>query len=210
MSATASRFTALGFVAGLLAAATLVQAAPDGRREFTSGAHFYKRVLTNTNPLTTTTTVFRPVPGLTTRVPVPPRSRVLININFDAESACYGAPGQNWCELRIMVDGVEANPMASTFGPDTFAFDSTDNGTEGSGSWESHAFSRHTCYENTTSTTRFATVRVDWRVTNFGGVPTFWLDDTSLVVELARGCTLVESSSVPARAADLPPTPTQQ
>ncbi|WP_157271219.1 hypothetical protein [Azohydromonas aeria] len=210
--ASASRRTTatLGLLAALLGVTAVAHAAPDGRREFTGGAHFYKRVLTNTNPLTTTTTVFRTVPGLTTRVPVPPNSRVLVNVGFDAESRCSGGTGQNWCELRVVIDGAEGNPRASTYGPDTFAFDSTDGGSETLGSWESHAFSRHACVVNTTSTTRLVPVRVDWRVTSFGGAPTLWLDDTSLVVELSRGCALVEQESAPARAPDLPASPTQE
>ncbi|GAA1794308.1 hypothetical protein GCM10009682_15120 [Luedemannella flava] len=55
---------------------------------------------------------------------------------FSAESACYGAAGT--CQVRILVDGVEANPVA----PNDFAFDSTDGGTETSSSWESHSVQR--------------------------------------------------------------------
>lgn len=211
-AASASRRSAaaLGLLAGLLGVSAVSHAAPDGRREFTGGAHFYKRVLTNTNPLSTTTTVFRTVPGLTTRVPVPPYSRVLVNVGFDAESSCTGGTGQNWCELRIVIDGAEGNPRASTYGPDTFAFDSTNTGNETTASWASHAFSRHACVVNGTGSTRFVSVWVDWKVTDFGGPATLWLDDTSLVVELSRGCALVERESAPARTPDLPASPTQQ
>lgn len=56
--------------------------------------------------------------------------------NFSAEVACYNGVG--WCSARILVDGVEADPVAGL----DFAFDSTDNGTESFLSWESHAMQR--------------------------------------------------------------------
>lgn len=55
---------------------------------------------------------------------------------FSGESACYGAAG--WCSVRILVDGVEADPVVGT----DFSFNSTDNGTETSSSWESHSIQR--------------------------------------------------------------------
>jgi len=40
------------------------------------------------------------------------------------------------------------------------------------------------------------TVAVNWKVTNFSGTPPlFWVDDSALVVEMARGCSV---SSKPA------------
>ena len=55
---------------------------------------------------------------------------------FTAESACFG--GSGWCSARILVDGVEADPVAGT----DFAFDSTDSNRETSSSWESHSMER--------------------------------------------------------------------
>lgn len=181
----------------LAALSGAAHAAPDGIRTFNGGAHFFKRVVTNTNPLQTNTTVFVPVPNATTVVPVPANTAVLVNVSFDAETRCMGGGAiTNWCELQVLVGGVEANPMASTFGPDTFAMDSTDSGTEGIGSWESHAFSRHICFTNSSAVPVNLPVVVRWRVTNFGAplvaAPLFWVDDSSLVVELARGCQMSE------------------
>jgi hypothetical protein len=62
---------------------------------------------------------------------------------FTAESACYGTPG-GYCPVRIVYKNIstgavtEFNPVVGT----DFAFDSNDNGTESSASWESHAMSR--------------------------------------------------------------------
>jgi hypothetical protein len=92
-----------------------------------------------------------------------------------------------------MVDGAEAAPAASSFPTDTYAFDSTDRGTETSASWESHAMDRHRCiFNGNGNATKNVPIEVEWNVTNFdGGVaPRFWLDDWSLTVELAKGCRL--------------------
>lgn len=180
---------------------------------FTSGAHFYKRVVTDSISRTTSSETFLPLPNAATTVFIQPNQEVLVNANFDAESRCSeaGGPGSGfvWCELRIMIGGVEGSPQAS-LSPDTFAFDSTNDGADGIGSWESHAMSRHRCIRNTTSAVMAVPVRVDWKITNNGGVgtPEFWIDDSSLVVELARGCSAQNVSAAP--AADLNASVTNQ
>ena len=55
---------------------------------------------------------------------------------FSAESACYNGVG--YCSVRILVDGVEAEPVVGT----DFAFDSTDANRETASSWESHSMQR--------------------------------------------------------------------
>lgn len=168
--------------------------ATDSIEVFTSGAHFYKRAVTNTNPLTTSSTAFVALPGATTVVTVPPQSAVLVNVDFTAETRCSGGGANpNWCETAILIGGVEGSPQASSFGPDTFAMDSTDNGQESGRSWEAHAMSRHRCVTNNTNQPMPLPVSVQWKVTNFGAAggalpPEFWVDDSSLVVQLARGC----------------------
>lgn len=161
-------------------------------RIYRSGAHFSKTVVTSTKPRTTSSANFINLPGARTRVYVPPRSRVLVNTSFAAESRCSepDSTQPNWCETRILVNGVEASPAASSFQPDTFAFDSTDAGTESSSSWEAHAMDRHTCVINHSPIGKYIPVQVQWKVTDFGsdGGPNFWLDDWSLKIELARGC----------------------
>jgi len=159
----------------------------------TSGAHFFKEALTSTKPQTTTSEKFIPLLGAKTTVYVKPGLDVLVNVAFTAESRCNepDSSASNWCEVRILVDGVEAAPAASSFPPDTYAFDSTDSGTEGVGSWESHAMDRHQCVFNANGTTvKPVPIEVQWKVTNFDGAipPNFWLDDWSLTVELAKGC----------------------
>lgn len=160
---------------------------------YTAGAHYFKKAVTSTKPRTTSSEHFIPFPGAKTEVVIPAGTNALVNVAFTAESRCneIHSNSQNWCEVRIMVDGVEASPAASSFPPDTYAFDSTDSGTETTASWESHAMDRHQCVRNQHGNTRkVVPVAVHWKVTNFdgGNAPNFWLDDWSLTVELARGC----------------------
>ena len=63
----------------------------------------------------------------------------VIVARFGAESACYGGVG--WCAARILVDGNEANPVSAP-AADDFAFDSTENNTATSQSYESHSMER--------------------------------------------------------------------
>jgi hypothetical protein len=159
---------------------------------YNSGAHFSKTVVTSTKPRTTSTEKFVDLPGARTHVYLPANVDALVNVAFTAESRCNEpkSSAPDWCELRILVDGVEAAPAASSFPPDTFAFDSTDAGTETVSSWEAHAMDRHRCVRNPSTTPKRVPVQVQWKVTNFdgGNAPDFWLDDWSLTIELARGC----------------------
>lgn len=61
-----------------------------------------------------------------------------ILVRFSAESHCSGIAGSGWCSVRILVDGVEADPAADA----DFAFDSTENGTKPSASWVSASMER--------------------------------------------------------------------
>jgi hypothetical protein len=143
---------------------------------------------------------------------VPPQTEVLINVGFSAETACYGGDViDNWCEAAITIGGTEGHPMASTYGPDTFAMASTDRGSATAGSWESHAFTRHRCMRNTTNAPLAVPVAVNWKVTNFAGMPpTFWVDDSALVVEMARGCSESQAPDGGRRGAYQPPASGQR
>lgn len=175
----------------------------DGIETFTSGASFFKRVVTNTNPQTTSSTAFADVPGATTTVFVPPQTTALIGVGFDAETRCSGTVGaMDWCEARILINGEEGSPQASVHGPDTLALDSTNAGGDGTGSWESHGFSRHRCIRNASATPLTVRVQVQWKVTQFGATPPeFWLDDSTLAVQMSRDCTVVQATSGGADAA---------
>jgi hypothetical protein len=115
-------------------------------------------------------------------------------VRFTAESRCSEPGGfGDWCEVRVLINGVEAEPAASSFPPDTFAFDSPDNTGFNQGetvnSWEGHAMDRHLCVRNDTLKTIWVPVQVQWKVTNLAPPaqtrPSFWIDDWSLTVEAA-------------------------
>lgn len=166
----------------------------DGVETFTSGGSFFKRVVTNTNPQTTSTTVFQDLPSAGTTIFVPPQTSVLVSARFDAEARCSSNTGnaaQDWCEAQILIGGVEGSPQASTFGPDTYALKSTNAGAETTASWAAQSFSRHRCIRNTSTAPMAVNVKVQWKVTNFGGsAPEFWADDSALAIDMSRDCTV--------------------
>jgi hypothetical protein len=105
-----------------------------------------------------------------------------LDMRFSGESTCYGGGNDfAWCSLRILVDGVEANPVVGI----DFAFDSTNEGRETGNSWESHAIER---YSNCLQPGQHI-VTVEWASRDFNAAPpTFRLDDWTLAVERVRGC----------------------
>jgi hypothetical protein len=162
---------------------------------FTAFQHFFKRVLTQDaamvlNPGPIGADGFSAYLNLPTAGPgdgaigVIAGPATLINVRFSAESQCAdGGADFGWCGMRILIGGVEGEPA-----PADFAFDSTNNGAEGTGSWEGHAFDRHRCIRNPTGAVQTIPVQVQWRVfagVNPATVPEFRLDDWSLVIESA-------------------------
>ncbi len=188
---------------------------------FTSGTTFFKRVVTNTsvNQLSTSvagSTTFADVPGTLTTVFVPAGSAVLVSVNFDAEARCNGgnkgtaaASGDpNWCELMVMIGGVEGSPQASTTNlGDTYSFAATDSGEATFASWRGHALSRHRCIRNTSAAPLAVQVSMQWKIVNFSPATApatdFWLDDSAMVVQMSSGCTV---SALPSAADGLAPT----
>ena len=172
---------------------------PQTVRVFTGQQHFFKVVLTEDAASTLVPgplagdgfSAYLNVPGAgpaNGSVAVVAGQASLINVRFTAESQCAGGGDEpGWCGVRILVDGVEAQPA-----PADFAFDSTNNGADGLTSWEGHAMERHLCVANPTGAVRTVPVQVQWRV--FAGAdgvaPQFRLDDWSLAIEsaLASSC----------------------
>jgi hypothetical protein len=175
---------------------------------FTSGTTFFKRVVTNTsvNVLSTSqpaASTFADVPGTLTTVFVPAGSAVLVSVNFDAEARCSGgnkasatvSGDPNWCELMVMIGGVEGSPQASTTSlGDTYSFAATDSGEATFASWRGHAMSRHRCIRNTSAAPLAVPVSVQWKIVNFSPATApatdFWLDDSAMVVQMSSGCTV--------------------
>jgi hypothetical protein len=175
---------------------------------FTSGAAFFKRVITNTSVNVTSATTFADVPGTLTTIFVPPLTTVLVSVDYNAEAACYGggANNPNWCELMVMIGGVEGSPQASTTSlGDTYAFASTDNGAASVDSWRAHAMSRHRCIRNTSTAPLAVPVSMQWKVLQFGAdTSQFWLDDSAMVIQMSRDCLV---SAPPAAASVSPSAP---
>jgi hypothetical protein len=88
-----------------------------------------------------------------------------VDARFTAESSCSGA-GTGWCSVRILIDGVEAEPVSGT----DFAFDDAGAST----AFESHSVER--VRSVTTSGTHTVTVQAASVLTALS----FRLDDWTL------------------------------
>ncbi len=180
----------------LLGLAFLPRAAAQSTDYF-SQVPFLQRVLTGTDSQSNFSAGYQEF--VSTTIPVPAGFTVLLSATFTAESRCVesGADTGNWCSMQILIDGEEAFPQATQVELD-FAFDSTDRGNNSSGSFESHSFSRHRCYTNSTSITQQVPVVVEWGVTNLsgGGSPSFWIDDWTLVIQESQNCFEVTESTL--------------
>lgn len=137
-------------------------------------------VVTQRHDTTTTSTTFANVPGMVTSITVPAHRRACLLMRFSAETQCTTrSQTHGWCIVRILVNGVEANPAEGT----DFAFDSTYNGTAVDDAWQSNAMDRSIgplppgAY----------TVVVQWAThPTSPGTITAWLGETNLTVEQAE------------------------
>ena len=84
--------------------------------------------------------------------------------------------------VRILVNGVEMDPAAGT----NFAIDSPNAGGDGNRAWEGHFMER---FSKCLPAGNYV-VQVQWASRQIGAaaVPTFQLDDYSLVAEQINGC----------------------
>ncbi|MEX2464592.1 MAG: hypothetical protein WD428_01830, partial [Gaiellaceae bacterium] len=116
---------------------------------------------------------FVDLPGASTTIVVPRRTRALVLARFTGESQCDGGVLGTACSLRMVIGAGEGGPSAGL----DFAFD-TDPAGGGDGA-ESHAAERAWALRAGTYT-----VRAQWAVT--GAATTFTLDDWIFVVERVR------------------------
>jgi hypothetical protein len=214
-----SRYLRAALTATALAAAAASSHA--AVESFTSGAAFFKRVITNTSVATISTSApsaltFADVPNTLTTIFVPPQTAVLVSVNFDAEARCNGgnkasasvSGDPNWCELMVMIGGVEGSPQASTTSlGDTYSFAATDSGEATFASWRGHAMSRHRCVRNASNAPLPVAVSVQWKIVNFSPATApateFWLDDSAMVIQMSRDCVV---QAVPTAASNGPET----
>jgi hypothetical protein len=131
------------------------------------------KVVVEAQPNSTSSTTFVDLPGATTTIVVPRRTRALVLARFTGESTCDGGAPGNVCSLRMVIGAGEGGPSAGL----DFAFDS--DPTAGGDGPESHAAERAWALRAGTYT-----VRVQWAVT--AAATTFTLDDWTLVVERIR------------------------
>jgi hypothetical protein len=123
--------------------------------------------------VSTTSTAYVDLAGSTETVVVPAGETARIYAVFSAESVCSGGGGNpRYCGVRILVDGNELSPAVGN----DFAFDSTDNGDEGTASYEAHAITRN----SDTLAAGNHQIKVQIRTTN--AATTFRIDDWSLFI----------------------------
>jgi len=130
------------------------------------------KVASGTGATTTSSTTFVDVPGATLNITVPAGQTMLIVAEFTAESSCSGGGAGEWCSLKTVIGGTDGTPDVDG----DFAYDSTDDGNNTGGSWESHSFTRY----RTLGEGNY-TVTVQRSVTN--AAVSFRLDDWTLVVQ---------------------------
>jgi hypothetical protein len=109
--------------------------------------------------------------GLSASVTIPEGHTGVIELQFTAETACSNGGAGGWCQISLLRDG-------AVVGPADQAFDSSDNASEGSNSYESHAMSRVT--EELPAGTYVFTATSSLGNSN----PTFRVDDMVLTAEV--------------------------
>jgi hypothetical protein len=129
---------------------------------------------TGATAVSTTSTSYVNVAGAAETIVVPAGETARIYAIFSAESFCTGGTN-DFCGVRITVDGNELNPAVGT----DFAFDSTDDGDEGTSSWESHAIAR----SSEILAAGNHPVQVQFRATTGA---TLRLDDWALVIQRTK------------------------
>jgi hypothetical protein len=141
-------------------------------------------VRSNTEVLDQSPNSFSDITGASTNISIPATwSKGLILARFSAESRCVGASGvRGWCSVRLVLVNRATGQQVQLAPEDTdnsFAFDSTNSGAEGSQSWESHSMDRSLSVAPGNYTVKAL-------FTPFDGANFFSVDDWSLTVERAR------------------------
>ncbi len=117
----------------------MIGAAADGSITCGSDPYITMSTVPDPNVLANsfTGTTYNALTGAQLQIVLPQTMDIGLQITFSAESACYGGAAASYCGVRILVNGVEAQPTGTGF-----AFDSTSAGAETSQSWESHSMTR--------------------------------------------------------------------
>jgi hypothetical protein len=132
--------------------------------------------ITESSSSSTTSTSYTNIPNAAATVNVPGSHVAMLLIRFSGESICSmtTATTEEWCSVRLTVDGLEQAPISGN----DYAFDSpgASGGAGNPDQWESHAMER--AYKVGGGS---HTVRAQFRVTT--STVAFGLDDWNLTVE---------------------------
>lgn len=114
-------------------------AATDCRRLSAANGAGQDILLTTATPHTYSGTAWQNVQCTATTFRLKAGERALVVSNVSAETDCNGTTPTNgqWCEARVLLNGVEGSPIAAE--PHSFAFDSVAGGSQ---NWQAHAFNR--------------------------------------------------------------------
>ncbi len=167
---TAIAATVLGLGLALQGAMALVDS-PTAQRRNAKGLSRVQ-VVTDATQQTTTSTTWVDVPGATATFTHPKKQKTLILATFSGPSMCTGGAGE--CKVKILINGLEAEPATT----DGSIFDDAIAGHDDG--WESHSLQR----TRGTLRDKTYTIQVQWRVTD--AATTFALDDWTLTAERVR------------------------
>lgn len=131
------------------------------------GAPTQVHVANNSADVRSTSTTLTTIPGMSVTFTVGHRALVLMH--FTDEAGCAGPTGGQWCDVEILVDGVEAAPGAGT----DYAIDTSDG--SGAFKWIGGALNRNKIVAAGTHTVRVVFAPV------FSG-DTAWSGENSLEV----------------------------
>jgi len=106
---------------------------------------------------------------------VPSNTKAVLLMRFSGSSACWGGGANDYCSVRILVNGNDTQPSDTL----PFRFDSVGTASD-IWDWESHSMDRSTGVLPAGS----YTVQVQIIVSN--GLTTFRIDNWSLVIERVR------------------------
>jgi hypothetical protein len=111
---------------------------------------------------------------------VPFGRRAYAIVRVGAETDCFGdSPANQWCQARVLVNNVEANPVGSE--PDSFAFDSNNGGEF---DWQAHSFARARPVYFGCGVRTGCTYRVVLQYKNHASGLSLWIDEQTLEVDV--------------------------
>jgi hypothetical protein len=170
-------FAQAGFANGMNAQEE--DAGPQVLTGVNGGAVRQVRAVGEATAQTRASTAWALVPGMSINIAAPGPTFLLAR--FGDETNCYGS-NAGWCSVRILVNGVEMDPAAGL----NYAMDSPNAGGDGNTAWEGHFLER---FSKCLPAGNY-NITVQWASRQIGAaaIPTFQLDDYTLVVEQIAGC----------------------